>query len=302
MAVEYSGNHPKLLWPGVKALFGVGYDSVGEEYRDLFDVQASEKAWEEDVLLSGYPMLQVKPEGGSVQYASRTQGYIARYTHVAYALGWIVTEEELDDNLYEKHAGARSKFLGMSKAQTKNTVAANVYNRAFSGSYTGGDGVALCSTAHPTKSGTQSNHITVASDISQDAIEDLLIQVMTAKDDIGNNLNLQGRKLIVPPNLFFEANRIMKSVLQNDTAENAINVLKATNQLPDGIKMNHFLTDTDAWFIRTNVMEGMKMYQRKSYDLKKDNDFDTSNAKAKTYDRYSVGWSDWKDCFASPGA
>ena len=302
MAVEYSGNHPKLLWPGVKALFGVGYATNGEQFRDLFSVESSKQAWEEDVLLSGYPLLNVKPEGTSTQYASRTQGYIARYTHIAYSLGFIVTYEELQDNLYEKHASARAKFLGMSKSQTKNTVAANVYNRAFTSTYAGGDGKELCATDHPTKSGSQSNELATAADLSEASLEDLMIQIMTAKDDIGNNISLRGKTLIIPPAGYFEATRILESVNQNWSANNATNALRATGMLPGGIKVNDFLTDTDAFFVRTMCMDGMKLYQRDGFDLKKDNDFDTDNAKAKTYDRYSVGWSDWRDVFGSPGA
>jgi hypothetical protein len=302
MAIITTGNHPKALWPGVKAWFGVGYGEHSEEYRDLFDVQTSDKHYEEDVQMKGFGLMPVKNEGSATTYTGQTQGYVSRYTHVAYSMGFIVTYEELKDNLYEKVAGSRAKALGFSKRQTKENVAANVYNRAFNSSYTGGDGEELCATDHPSAAGSQQNELTSAADISEVALEDLLILVMGATDDAGLKIALMGQSLIVPRQLWFEANRILKSTLQNDSANNAINVLKSTGALPGGIKINHYLTDADAFFIRTNAPDAMKMYQRDGFDLKKDNDFDTDNAKAKTYDRYSVGWSDWRGVYASPGA
>jgi len=297
-----TGNHPKALWPGVKAWFGVGYGEHAEEYRDLFDIESSSQAWEEDVLMRGFGLMPVKREGTSTEYEGQTQGWVSRYTHIAYSLGFIVTYEELKDNLYAKVAGSRAKALGFSKRQTKETVCANVYNRATNGSYTGGDGVELLSTAHTSLSGTWSNELDPSADISEVSLEDLCIQIMGATDEKGNKIALQPNSLIVPRQLWFEANRILKSTLQNDTANNALNVLRSTNALPGGIKVNHYLTDTDAFFIRTNAMDGMKMYQRDSFDLKRDNDFDTDNAKAKTYDRYSVGWSDPRGLYGSAGA
>ena len=302
MAVIMTGNHPKALWPGVKAWFGVGYGEHSEEYRDLFNVESSGQNYEEDVQLSGFGLMPVKREGSSTTYTGQVQGYLSRYTHVAYSMGFIVTYEELKDNLYAKVAGSRAKALGFSKRQTKENVAANVYNRAFSSSYTGGDGKELCATDHPSAAGSQQNELTTAADISEVALEDLLILIMGATDEKGLKIALMGQRLIVPRQLWFEANRILKSTLQNDSANNAANVLKMTGALPGGIKVNHYLTDADAFFIRTNAPDAMKMYQRDSYDLKRDNDFDTDNAKAKTYMRFSVGWSDWRGVFASPGA
>jgi len=299
MAVIATGSHPKALWPGVKAWFGVGYGEHPEEFRDLFEMDTSSQHWEEDVQMKGFGLMNVKNEGSPTTYVGQTQGWISRYTHIAYSLGFIVTYEELKDNLYEKVAGSRAKALGFSKRQTKETVAANVYNRAFNTSYTGGDGSILCVSTHSTETGSQTNVIT--QDISEVALEDACILIMGMTDDKGNKIALMAQSLIVPRQLWFEANRILKSTLQNDSANNAINALKMTNAIPGGIKVNHYFTDSDAWFIRTNCPDSMKMYQRDSFDLKRDNDFDTDNAKAKTYDRYSVGWSDWRGVVGSAG-
>jgi len=302
MAVIFTGNHPKALWPGVKAWFGVGYGEHPEEYRDLFDIETSSQAWEEDVQLKGFGLMPIKAQGAPTTYQGQTQGYISRYTHVAYSLGFIVTYEELKDNLYAKVAGSRAKALGFSKRQTKENIAANVYNRYATAGYTGGDGVVLLSASHPSAAGNWSNILAPAADISETALEDLCIQVMGATDDNGMKIALQPMSLHVPRQIWFEANRVLKSTLQNDTALNATNVLRSTNAIPGGIKVNHYFNDPDAYFIRTNCPDGMKCYQRDSYDLKRDNDFDTDNAKAKTYDRYSFGWSDPHAVYGSAGA
>jgi len=302
MAIIMTGSHPKALWPGVKAWFGVGYGEHPEEFRDLFDIETSTQHYEEDVQMSGFGLMPVKNEGSPTAYQGQTQGPVSRYTHVAYSLGFIVTYEELKDNLYEKVAGSRSKALGFSKRQTKEFVAALVYNRAFDTDYTGGDGQVLACTTHPSAAGSQSNILATAADLSETSLEDLCIQIMGATDYKGLKIALMAMSLHVPRQLWFESNRILKSTLQNDSAMNAINVLKSTNALPGGIKVNHYFSDSDAYFIRTNVTDGMKMYQRDGFDLKQDNDFDTDNAKAKSYDRYSVGWSDWRGLFGTPGA
>ena len=301
MAIIMTGNHPKALWPGIKAWFGVGYGELAEEYRDLFSVETSNQHYEEDVQLSGFGLMPVKNEGTSTTYTGQTQGYVSRYTHVAYSMGFIVTYEEIKDNLYEKVAGSRSKALGFSKRQTKENVAANVYNRAFDTGYTGGDASVLACTTHASAVGSQSNILATAADISETSIEDLCIQIMGATDYKGLKIALMAQSLLVARQNWFEANRILKSTLTNETSNNAINVLKSTNALPGGIKVNHYFSDADAYFIRTNCPDGMKMYQRDAYDLQQDNDFDTDNAKAKTYDRYSCGWSDWRGVYASPG-
>jgi len=252
--------------------------------------------------MKGFGLMPVRTQGAPTTYTGHSQGYVSRYTHVAYSLGFIVTYEELKDNLYAKVAGSRAKALGFSKRQTKENVGANVYNRAFNASYLGGDGLELLSTLHTSTAGTWSNELNPAADISEVALEDLCIQIMGATDENGLKIALQPNAMIVPRQLWFEANRIMKSTLQNDSANNALNVLRSTNALPGGIKVNHYFTDADAYFIRTNCPDGMKCYQRDSYDLIKDNDFDTDNAKAKTYDRYSFGWSDPRALYGSAGA
>lgn len=299
MTVIYTGNHPKALWPGVKAWFGVGYGEHPEEWRDLFEVYSSGQAWEEDVEMSGFGLMPVKREGAPTTYTGQSQGPISRYTHVAYSMGFIVTYEELKDNKYEKVANSRAKALGFSKRQTKENIGANVYNRSEHTSYTGGDGQVLCCTTHPSAVGSQSNILATAADISEACLEDMIIQIMGATDYKGLKIALQPVSLHVHRNDWFEANRILKSTLQSNSANNDINVLKSTNALPGGIKMNHYFSDSDTVFIRTNCMDSMKCYQRDSFDLQRDNDFDTKNAKAMTYDRYSFGWSDWRGVYSN---
>jgi hypothetical protein len=301
MAVIYTGNHPKALWPGVKAWFGVGYGEHPEEYKELFDIETSAQAWEEDVQMKSFPLMPAKRQGESTTYTGQVQGYVARYTHEAFSLGFIVTYEELKDNLYAKVAGSRAKALGFSKRQTKETIAANVYNRHATAGYTGGDGVVLLSASHPSSVGDWSNILAPAADISETALEDLCIQIMGAEDDMGNKIALQPQSLLVPRQLWFEANRVLKSTLTNDSANNALNVLKSTNAISGGIKVNHYFTDADAYFMRTNCPDGMKGYQRDSFDLHRDNDFDTDNAKAKTYDRYVFKWTDPHGLYGSAG-
>lgn len=301
MATITTGAHPKALWPGIKEWWGRSYDEHQEEYVDLFDKETSDKAYEEDVEITGFGLAPVKQQGSSINYDVESQGAVTRYTHVAYALGYVVTFEELRDDLYEVVSKRRAKQLAFSMRQTKENVGANVYNRAFSSSYTGGDGVSLINTAHPTTSGNQSNQLTTAADLSEAAIEDLTIQIMQAQNNKGLRISLMPQSIHVPVQLYYEANRILKSVLQNDTAQNAINVLKAINVFPKGIKMNHYFTSATAWFIRTNAPAGMKHFERDAIMFDQDNDFDTKNAKAASYERYSMGWSDWRGVFGTAG-
>jgi hypothetical protein len=297
-----TGNHPKSLWPGIKSHWGRSYDDYGMECKDLFDFESSDKAYEEMVEVTGFGLAPVKTEGGSTSYDTDSQGSVTRSTHVAYSLGYIVTREEQDDNLYEVVSKRRASANAFSMYTTKETVAANMYNRAFNSSYVFGDGVELLSTAHPTLAGNQSNELTVAADLSEVSLEDMVIQISQAKNSRGLNIRLQPRALIVPPALMFKAHRILKSELQNDTGNNAVNVLKATGAIPDGVKVNHFLTDSDAWFVRTNAPEGLKCFERVAIEFTKDNDFDTENAKAKSYERYSFSVGDWRSLYGSPGA
>ena len=302
MAVIASGAHPKALWPGIKAWWGRAYDEHQVEYTDLFDMDTSSQQYEEDVQVTGFGLAPVKPEGGAVIYDSEVQGYVSRYLHVAYGFGYIVTHEELRDTLYEVVSKRRSQALAFSMRQTKENVGANVYNRGFNSSFVFGDGVELISTAHPTLSGNQSNHLTTAADLSEASLEDMIIQIMGATNDRGLKVSLMPRSLCVPRQLWFEANRILKSTLQNDTANNAVNVLKATNALPGGIKVNHYFNDPDAWFVRTNAPRGQIGYTREAISFDQDNDFDTKNAKAKCYERYSFGSTNFRGVYGSPGA
>jgi hypothetical protein len=286
---------------GIKEWWGRSYSEHPEEYVDLFDKETSDKAYEEDVEITGFGLAPVKPQGTSINYDVESQGAVTRYTHVAYALGYVVTYEELRDDLYEVVSKRRAKQLAFSMRQSKENVCANVFNRAFNSSYTGGDAVSMINSAHPTTSGNQSNVLATAADLSEAAIEDLTIQIMQAQNNKGLRISLMPQSLHVPVQTYYEANRILKSVLQNDTANNAINVIKATNVFPKGIKMNHYFTSATAWFIRTNAPAGLKMYERDAVMFDQDNDFDTKNAKAACYERYSVGWSDWRSVYGTAG-
>lgn len=302
MAAITTGAHPKALWPGVKKWYGREYDEYPVQYTDLFQTESSDKAYEEVIESVGFGLAAVKPQGQSVTYDVDHQGPTSRFTHVAYGLGFIITHEEFKDNKYMDVAKRRAPDLAFSMRQTKENVAANVYNRAFNSSYLGADGVELCSTAHPTDYGNQSNELATAADLSEASIEDLIIQINQARDARGRIVALRPQSLHIPPQLEFEANRILKSVLQNDTANNAVNALKATGALPGGIKVNQFLTDTDAWFIRTNRRWSMLHFEREAMDFAPDGDFDTKNMKYAAYERYSVGWADWRGLYGSPGA
>ena len=288
-----TASHPKALWPGIKAWWGQVYDEHKEEYSQLFDSDTSSMNYEEDVQLTGFGLAPVKSEGSGVAYDSEIQGFTTRYTHVAYALGYIVTKEELDDNLYEQVSRRRSAALAMSFRQTKENVGANIYNRAFNGTYLGGDGVALCATNHPnTSGGTFANKPSVDADLSEASLEDALTAIMGFQNDRGLLINVMPRSLVVARQNWWNANRIMKSAYTPSTANNAVNVLVATNALPEGIVMNHYLTSPNAWFVRTNIQNGLKYYSRVGIQFDQDNDFDTMNAKAKGYERYSFGWTD----------
>lgn len=298
-----TGTHPKLLWPGVNAVWGQVNAAHAAEYPDLFDQLESSMAYEEDIEVTGFGLASIKPEGTGGTYAGEVQGAVSRYMHIPYSLGWIVTYEELADNKYESVGSRRAKANAFSMNQTIETVAAFLYNNAFATTYfTTGDGVALCSTAHVMPSGgTYSNALSPAADLSEAALEDLTIQIMGATGNTGLNISVMPQSLHVPRQEWYNANRILKSVLQSGTANNDINVLKATNALPGGIKMNHYFTAAHAWFIRTNQPNGMQMFWRQRPFLAQDNDFDTKNAKALSYMRFSVGATDPRGIFGSNG-
>ncbi len=303
MAIISTGNHPKALWPGVEAWWGLEYNKHPDETVDLFDVKTSKKAYEELVESTGFGLAQVKPQGGGITYDTHQQGPTTRAIHVVYGLGYIVTEEELEDNQYMEVSEGRVSALAFSMMTTKNINGANVYNRAFNSSYTFGDGKELCATDHSTLSGNQSNELAVGAALSETSLEDILIQIGQAKNNRGLQIGLKGQSLIVPVNLQFEAARIMQSVQQSGTANNDINAIKAMGLLPGGVKVNHYLTDTNNWFVRTNISNaGMCMFVRRAIAFARDNDFDTGNAKAKATERYSFTNGDFRAVYGSAPA
>jgi len=301
MAVIATGNHPKALWPGVYSWFGARYNEHETQYTKLFDLKSSNKNFEELVQQTGFGLAPVKPEGSSTAYDSHAQGYIARGTNVAYSLGYIVTREELADNLYEEVSMRRAGSLAFSMNQTRENVGANVYNRVINDSFRGGDAVALGSTAHPTVSGNQSNILSTAADLSEASLEDLSIQILDAVDFKGLKIALNIKCLIVPTATIYDAQRILKSNLRVGTADNDANALRLLGVVPE-IIVNNYLTDSDAWFLRTNVSDGLCWFDREAVQFTKDTDFDTDNAKAKGYMRFIPFWGDWRTLYSSSGA
>lgn len=303
MAVTNSSSFAKALWPGVNAWYGKAYDEYGVEYTDLFDKFTSRKAYEEDVGVSSFGLFSIKPEGSPIQYDSERQAFITRYTHIVYALGFIITKEIFDDDQYDVVAPRRAQELAFSARQTKETVGANVYNRATNSSFVGGDGQTLLSTAHPNLAGgTWSNTLATASDISEAALEQAYIDISLFTNDRGLRIAVRPDALIIPPTLEFEAARILNSTMRVATPNNDINALKSLGKFKSGMIVNHYLTDTDAWFIRTDVKNGMKYFEREADKFEMDNDFDTSNAKFKAQGRYSFGWTDPRGLYGSVGA
>ena len=267
----------------------------------MFDVVTSDKAYEEDVEITGFGLAPVKSEGGGITYDTEQQGTIQRYTHVAYALGYIVTYEELRDDLYEIVSKRRAQAIAFSMRQTTENICSNVYNRAFNSTYTFGDGQSLISASHPTMAGNQSNLLTTAADLSEVAIEDLVIQIMGTTNSRNLQVSNMPQSLHIARANWFEANRILNSVLQNDTANNAINVLRANGTFPKGIKMNHYFASSTAWFIRTNIPHGMTYFERERMTFDTDNDFDTKNARAAAYMRFSAASTDFRGIYGTAG-
>lgn len=304
MAIN-TGSFAKALVPGVNKWIGQAYNEWQTEYTDLFDKETSRRSFEEDVSTSNFGLAALKPEGQPLGYDSAKQGFINRYNHKTYATGFILTEEAMEDNLYDISALGKNeaRALGFALRQTKEVLAANVYNRAFTAGYTYGDGTILCNSANALEAGgTFSNVPSVAADISESALEQACIDIAGFVDGRGLRISVMPDKLIIPKELMFEAERILKSTLQNDTANNAINALRSTGMFKGGVAVNHYLTDPDAWFIRTNVMNGMKYFDRRSVSWGADNDFDTSNLRFKGSFRVSFGNSDKRGIYGSAGA
>lgn len=300
-----SGSFAKALWPGISKWFGETYKEWPVEWVDLFDQEGSTKAFEEDVGISGFGLAVEKTEGGPISFDTARQSYIQRYINRTFALGFIVTQEAQEDNQYNIAALGRrdSKALAFSMRQTKEIVGANVYNRAFNSSYTFADGKEMCATDHPLfAGGTFANELTVAADLSEASLEQAAIDIAGFVNDRGLKISIMPKTLIIPKELVFEATRILKSELQNDSANNAVNALKAMGVFPGGVKINHYLSDADAYFIRTNCPDGTKCKNRVGLDFGMDNDFSTTNAKFRARERYSFGVTDPRGIFGSPGA
>lgn len=291
----------KALWPGVNAWYGDAYNKWSPEYTQLFDVVSSRKAFEEDMGVSGFGLAAVKSEGGAISYDTAIQGFLTRYQHVTYGLGFVITREMVEDDLYDVIGKKRATALAFSMNQSKEIVGANVYDRAFTAAYAGGDGKEMCATDHPNKAGgTFANELTTAATLSEAALEQAVIDIESMTNDRGLNIALMPQKLIIPVELKFEADRIVNSSKRPGTADNDKAVLNG--MFPGGIVVNHYLTDANNWFIRTNCPDGMKWFERRADDFSMDNDFDTDNAKYKATARYSCGWSDPRGIFGSAPA
>ena len=298
-----STSFAKALFPGVSSWYGNKYDEFPVECTDLFEVHSSRRSYEEDVGTSGFGLAQIKPEGQAVSYDDATQAFITRYSHIVLALGFVITREMVEDDLYDVIGKRKAEALAFSMRQTKENICANVYNRAFNSSFTGGDGVSLLNSAHPNfAGGTQSNVLAVASDLSEAGLEQACIDIQKWTDDRGLRINYMPQSLHIPVDLMFEAERILMSPYRVGTANNDVNALHMMGKIPKGIKVNHYFTDTDAWFLRTNVPDSMKLYERRGTEFTIDNDFDTENAKYKATERYVPGWTDYRGLFGTAGA
>tara|TARA_R110002020_G_scaffold345522_2_gene559485 strand:+ start:261 stop:1172 length:912 start_codon:yes stop_codon:yes gene_type:complete len=293
----------KMLEPGLNTLFGLEYDSYPSEYEAVFESNTSQKAFEEDVLLSGFGSAPTKGEGAAISYDAASQQWTARYQHETIALAFSITEEAEEDGQYGSIASRYTKALARSMSSTKEIKAANILNNATSaGTYAGGDGVALLSTAHPTQNGNQSNTLATAADLSETSLESILIQISDMKDDRGLRVAAQGQMLVIPTAYTFVAERLLESQLRTGTADNDINAIKSGGYLPRGYHVMRRLTDSDAFFVTTDVPDGMKMFQRSPMKKGMEGDFETGNVRYKVRERYSFGFTDWRGLFGSEGA
>ena len=302
MAIS-SAQLAKELEPGLNALFGMEYDRYENEHAEIYDTETSDRAFEEEVMLVGFGNAQTKSEGQSVQFDNATEHYTSRYTHETVTLAFALTEEAMEDNLYDRLGARYTKALARSMAHTKQVKAAATLNNAFDSSFTGGDGKELCATDHPLQNGgTFANELSTAADLNETSLENSLIDISTLTDDRGMIIALRGTKLIVPPQLQFVADRLLESTLRPGSSDNDVNAIKNMGMLPEGYTINHFLTDTDAFFIKTDAPNGFKHFERLPLATSMEADFDTGNMRYKARERYSFGVSDWRCVFGTPGA
>jgi hypothetical protein len=293
----------KELEPGLNALFGLEYKNYENQHAEIFDVENSDRAFEEEVMLSGFANAAVKAEGAAVTFDNANESFTSRYTHETVALAFAITEEAVEDNLYDSIAKRYTKALARSMANTKQIKAANVLNNGFNSSFPGGDSKELFATDHPTVSaGDLKNELSTSADLSETSLEQAMIDIAAFKDERGLKIAARGLKLIIPSELQFTAERILKSPARVGTADNDLNALSSKGMLPQGYVVNNFLTDTDAFFIKTDVPNGMKMFNRAAIKTAMEGDFDTGNMRYKARERYSFGFSDWRGMFGSPGA
>ena len=297
-----SSSFAKLLWPGLNSVYGKEYNDYPVEWEQLFEKNTSDRAYEEDLGLSSFGLAAVKAEGAPIQYDTERQGFTSRYNHVVYALGFIITREIYEDDQYGKVGAQKAKALARSMRQTKEINGANVYNRAFTAGYTGGDGSTLVASDHANVAGgTWSNKIATASDLSEAALEQAVIDIAGFRDDRGLLIAAKPQQLVIPYQQQFETHRILGANGRVGTDLNDPNAIKDMSIFKD-VTVNHYLTDSDAWFIRTNVKDGLKYFERRADQFEMDNDFDTENAKFKATARYSFGWSDPRAIYGSAGA
>jgi hypothetical protein len=293
----------KELLPGLNALFGMEYATYGEEHKEIYEVESSERSFEEETKLSGFSAAPVKNEGQAISYDNAQEAWTARYNHETIALGFSITEEAVEDNLYDSLSKRYTKSLARAMAYTKQVKGALVLNNGFNTSYTGGDGSALFSTSHTLVSGgTNSNTFTTQADLNETSLEAAVIQIAAWTDERGLLIAAKPKKLVVPPSLMFVAKRLLDTELRVGTTDNDINALKAMGSIPEGYKVNHFLTDTNGWFLMTDVPNGLKHFVRTPLANSMDGDFDTGNVRYKSRERYSFGWSDPLGVFGSAGA
>jgi hypothetical protein len=293
----------KELLPGLNALFGLEYTRYGEEHKELYETEKSERSFEEETKLSGFSAAPVKNEGSAIAYDNAQEAFTARYNHETIALGFSITEEAVEDNLYDSLSARYTKALARAMAYTKQVKAASVVNNGFSANYIGGDGVALFSTAHPlTNGGTNSNRPATGADLNETSLEAAVIQIAAWTDERGLLIAAKPRKLVIPPALMFVATRLLETSLRVGTTDNDINALKNNGSIPEGYCVNHFLTDSNGWYLTTDVPNGLKHFERTALANSMDGDFDTGNVRYKSRERYSFGWSDPLGIFGSPGS